>query len=952
MVQKKLHVPMVDRSPVEPPPLVIAVAGPKGCGKSTLIRSLVKRYTKQTLEEIKGPITVVSGKKRRLTFIECACDLNAMIDVGKVADLVLLMINGKTGFTMDTFEFLNVLQVHGFPRVIGVLSHLDHFKESKRLKSTKKVLKHRFWTEIYQGAKLFYLSGVLNGRYMAREVLNLCRFISVMKVRPLVWRNSHPYAVADRMEDLTPVEAVEENPKCDRTVCFYGYLRGLALRHQPGQSQIHIPGAGDFAIESLSALPDPCPLPDADKNGKGRRLRGLNDRQRLIYAPMSDLSGIIYDQDAIYIDVPEDNKGGGLNRRGGEDCDGCADSDDADEESGMASDDEGIAGEDGEAMLKRIKKEGRNPLDEGIREAKMPLFKGSAALGADDLVESDESGGDGADYGSEAEDDHSGEDTFDDGGDDEDDSSFSLNPSWEDSKDVVDTFADHDDDLSVVDEAFEDEDALEALRSRFITGTVATGGEADEGGFEDLEAAPAPKESAQEGLAQRRAELKAQFDAEFDTRFDPADGEAADRTFYEEMKESLAKQQRLNRMAFAAEDPAARAALEGVQPGTYVRLVIAGMPAEFVALFRPESIIVLGGLLAHEASLGFCQARIKKHRWFARTLKNNEPMVVSVGWRRYQTIPLLSMRDGTRNRLIKYTPDHLHCMATFYGPVVPQNTGFACFRSIAEGQSRFRVAATGTVLEFDQSARILKKLKLVGHPYDIHRNTAFVRDMFTSPLEVAKFEGASIRTVSGIRGQIKKAVRSPEGAFRASFEDKLLKSDIVFLRTWYPVMPRPFYNPVNSALLATPWTGMRLNAEIREATQTPIPAQVDSLYRPIERQARRFNPLKVPKALQRDLPFAAKPKLARPTSAKGRTPYTQRRAVMLESAERKALSILQAIATVDHKRKAKQASQHAAYLKKQEKEATIKAGKFREMMKRKARAEAHQQAKASKKADR
>ena len=38
------------------------------------------------------------------------------------------------------------------------------------------------------------------GKYLKREVLNLARFISVMKTRPLTWRLAHPYMVADRFE--------------------------------------------------------------------------------------------------------------------------------------------------------------------------------------------------------------------------------------------------------------------------------------------------------------------------------------------------------------------------------------------------------------------------------------------------------------------------------------------------------------------------------------------------------------------------------------------------------------------------------------------------------------------------------------------------------------------------------------------------------------------------------
>jgi ribosome biogenesis protein BMS1 len=292
------------------------VVGPSGVGKTTLVKSLVRRYTKQTLNDVRGPITVVSGKKRRLTFIECKNELNAMIDIGKIADLILLMIDGSYGFEMvrvpaiirlayidphpqETFEFLNILQSHGFPKVIGVLTHLDLIKKASILRATKKALKKRFWTEIYQGAKLFYLSGVLNGRYPDTETLNLCRFISVMKFRPLVFRNTHPYVLIDRLEDLTPRELVRSTGgNCDRNVTVYGYIRGTHLRLG---TRVHIPGVGDLDVKSITLLGDPCPLPDVNSEKR----RKLSEKKKLlIHAPMSDVGGVIYDKDAVWINVP------------------------------------------------------------------------------------------------------------------------------------------------------------------------------------------------------------------------------------------------------------------------------------------------------------------------------------------------------------------------------------------------------------------------------------------------------------------------------------------------------------------------------------------------------------------------------------------------------------------------------------------------------------------------
>ena len=75
------------------------------------MQSLVKKFTKHTLSDLHGPVTVVTSKSRRVTFFECPNDLNAMIDLAKIADLALLMVDGAYGFEMETFEFLNILQV-------------------------------------------------------------------------------------------------------------------------------------------------------------------------------------------------------------------------------------------------------------------------------------------------------------------------------------------------------------------------------------------------------------------------------------------------------------------------------------------------------------------------------------------------------------------------------------------------------------------------------------------------------------------------------------------------------------------------------------------------------------------------------------------------------------------------------------------------------------------------
>lgn len=268
----------------------------------------------------------------------------------------------------------------------------------------------------------------------------------------------------------------------------------------------------------------------------------------------------------------------------------------------------------------------------------------------------------------------------------------------------------------------------------------------------------------------------------------------------------------------------------------------------------------------------------------------------------------------------------MHCHATIWAPLIAPNTGFCAVQSLSQKNPGFRIAATGVVLNVDQSTEIVKKLKLTGHPYKIFKNTCFIKDMFQSALEVAKFEGASIRTVSGVRGQIKRALSKPEGNFRATFEDKVLMSDIVFLRCWYPVRPHRFYNPVTNLLEvpnaedegeSTGWKGMRLTGQVRAEQGIPTPSLKNSAYRSIERETRHFNPLRVPRKLAADLPF--KSQIAQMKPQKKQT-YMQKRAVVVKGDEKKARALMNQVMALrnekQEKRRKKQEERKEPYKKK------------------------------------
>lgn len=457
-----------------------------------------------------------------------------------------------------------------------------------------------------------------------------------------------------------------------------------------------------------------------------------------------------------------------------------------------------------------------------------------------------------------------------------------------------------------------DDCLIESIRDKFVTGNWDNGrgddGEEEEfDDFEDLEAGERygpngeviedSDDEVPEGMtdaelreynAKKKTSHKSGFDEDYDESKKDNVGKAGDEQAEGEYVEALKREKearlKRNEEEFGFDGDTSRLRYEGFRQGIYCRVRIDGVPSEFVESFDPTMPLVIGGLTPQETERGLIRCRFKKHRWHRKILKCNDPLVFSIGWRRFQSIPVYSTEDQNgRYRYLKYTPEHMHCQATFYGPQVPPNTGILAIQRLTGNIPGFRISATGVVLELDASSKVVKKLKLVGTPTKIFKNTAFISGMFNSDLEVSRFEGASVRTVSGLRGQVKKAIREGQpGSYRATFEDKILLSDIVFCRTWVPVEIKNYYNPVTSLLCKTGaagWRAMKPKAQLHVETETPIEVNPDSIYKPIERKERTFNKLRVPKSVEQSLPFSSKHK---DETKRKKKSYVTKRAVSLQ----------------------------------------------------------------------
>ena len=284
---------------IDKPPLILVIQGGKGSGKTTLIKSLVKYYTNQNITKVNGSITIRNSKNQRITLIKCPNDINGLDDCAKIADVAITLIDARIGFEMDTFEFISLLKNHGFTSVMGVITHMDEYKQNKSLSKYKKKIKKRFLKDATDKSKLFYLYGIKNNLYIKQQLHTMARFLKVTNPNTPLFRVNHPYIICDRY-DITFTKNSTNNNNDDVMVSFFGYVRGA---HFNKNSTVHINGLGDFNIDYIKKMDDPCPIEIVEKNGKKKRT--LKQKDKNLYAPYCNVNSLEYDRNSGYINIPE-----------------------------------------------------------------------------------------------------------------------------------------------------------------------------------------------------------------------------------------------------------------------------------------------------------------------------------------------------------------------------------------------------------------------------------------------------------------------------------------------------------------------------------------------------------------------------------------------------------------------------------------------------------------------
>lgn len=227
-----------------------------------------------------------------------------------------------------------------------------------------------------------------------------------------------------------------------------------------------------------------------------------------------------------------------------------------------------------------------------------------------------------------------------------------------------------------------------------------------------------------------------------------------------------------------------------VEVGSYVRVTIKGVDKQMADYFSNNAgkPLILFGLLRHENKLSVMNVLLRKAASFEEPIKAKERLIFHVGCRRFATRPILSAHtNGNKFKYERFLRPDEATVASFYAPITFPPCSVVVFKEHSDG--RVSLVASGSVLSINPDRMVIKRIILSGHPFKISKKLAVVRYMFYNKDDVLWFKPVELVTKYGRKGNIKEPLGT-HGHMKCYFDRQLNSMDTVLMHLYKRVFPK------------------------------------------------------------------------------------------------------------------------------------------------------------------
>ena len=672
-------------------------------------------------------IVSVPKYKSRLALYATSRNLMALLDIVKVADIVLFVMDHAEVIDNYGAALLSALMSQGLPTVMGAILGLNKISNAKQRsearKSATKVFQQKFTTE----PRILPIEE-------QSDVANLVRYLSVSHVRSF-WRNQRSYMLPIGVH-YTPNPEGSENPDFG-TLHLTGHIRG---ENFDPNNLVHLTGIGDFQVLGVESSQDPYFY---DKRGPSAFSEALTLEDRT---------------------VPTSNQMSHPNPDLQEALISTNDVDEMQNEQTWPTEHDMLHAEQLKSRRKILAPKGMSAY-----QAQWLLPESDEEDGEEGMEEDGEGGseeGEGHGNGMDMD----GED--DDGG-----------------QEAEESFESEDEELVEIDDKETalikklEADAEELKKTR--QAMQGPGRRNEDLEFNEDEIAndfdfPDEVDVPEGKLAQDEFREYRGLQSFKSSPWDPFQNLPRDYGMIFRFPHFEATRKKVLKAAELAVDP--------VPTGEFVTIHLKDVHRSVMDSIDPNVPLVVSSLLIFENKISVMHYAVSKNLNYEPVVKTGEPLLFHVGFRRFSGSALFTedTKGSTKYKMEKMLHPSRGCIATVYAPITFPHQPVLVWKLDEHGVPC--LAASGSVRTCDPNRIIVKKIVLTGHPMSVEKRKVVVSGMFYHPDDVRYYQKAELITKAGVRGQIREPLGT-KGLFKCVFGDRISNGDTVCLNLYKRVFP-------------------------------------------------------------------------------------------------------------------------------------------------------------------